>query len=497
MSSGDDEDMEDDCLILDRVEQNDSTLTVLQIGGGPSSNEEEIFDSTRPIQREFYDQSAYSRLGECIAGNTHLKILYVNMTGGYKLTSADRGFYNGLIRNSSIKELTINFNRLRPFVGGEIHAIFNAYQANSSHLTKIQLSNVGMQHQDGGDHIINTTFGCCTNLQEISINNCNLADEHLLPMVETIRGHRMLNCLNLTSNMIGNEGCEVLATLLNDPNSNLQSVYLYNNQIKSAGAITLANSLTSNTKLDTLFLAENPIDSNSIQDAFCNLLCNASSINETYASNHTLNAICRLWGGPLQPLLQLNTGSNKSHVAIKKILHCHPSMNMEPLYEWDAKGEQTLKALPYVIDWFKRAEEVLAGGTIISTAINSTNEDHSIVSDDYKDDCSASIESEDDADNEDTYVLDGEDTNNSSVDSDGDDDANSDLGDGDSSGEEEKSHQDRVVSDNEDTAGMYNISVRKLSAIFQFSLAMPLLFEGIARFDTNDIGSTDNKRKRK
>ena len=78
-----------------------------------------------------------------------------------------------------------------------------------------------------------------------------------------------------------------------------------------------------------------------------------------------------------------------------------------------------------------------------------------------------------------------------------DDDANSNLGDGDSSGEDEKSHQDRVVSDNEDTAGMYNISVRKLSAIFQFSLAMPLLFEGIARFDTNDSGSTDNKQKRK
>ena len=92
MSSGDEEDMADDCLILHRVEQNDATLTVLQIGGGPSSNEEEIFDSTRSIQREFYDQSAYSRLGECIVGNTHLKILYVNMTGGYKLTTADRGF---------------------------------------------------------------------------------------------------------------------------------------------------------------------------------------------------------------------------------------------------------------------------------------------------------------------------------------------------------------------------------------------------------------------
>ena len=31
---------------------------------------------------------------------------------------------------------------------------------------------------------------------------------------------------------------------------------------------------------------------------------------------------------------------------------------MEPLFDWDADGEQTLKALPYVISWFGRAEAV-------------------------------------------------------------------------------------------------------------------------------------------
>ena len=33
---------------------------------------------------------------------------------------------------------------------------------------------------------------------------------------------------------------------------------------------------------------------------------------------------------------------------------------MEPLFEWDAEGEQSLKALPYAIDWFERAEEAVA-----------------------------------------------------------------------------------------------------------------------------------------
>ena len=41
---------------------------------------------------------------------------------------------------------------------------------------------------------------------------------------------------------------------------------------------------------------------------------------------------------------------------MKKILEYHPNIDFEPLFQWDAEGEQTLKALPYVVDWFDRAE---------------------------------------------------------------------------------------------------------------------------------------------
>ena len=46
---------------------------------------------------------------------------------------------------------------------------------------------------------------------------------------------------------------------------------------------------------------------------------------------------------------------------MKKILKYHPNIDMSPLFEWDLDGEQTLKALPYVVDWFERAEEAVAG----------------------------------------------------------------------------------------------------------------------------------------
>ena len=62
-------------------------------------------------------------------------------------------------------------------------------------------------------------------------------------------------------------------------------------------------------------------------------------------------------GVQLVRLLNINKeGANKSHIAIEKILKHHPNIDMEPLFEWDAEeGERNLKALPYVVDWFRRA----------------------------------------------------------------------------------------------------------------------------------------------
>ena len=55
-------------------------------------------------------------------------------------------------------------------------------------------------------------------------------------------------------------------------------------------------------------------------------------------------------------------GTNKSHVAIKKILKYHPNIDMGPLFEWgmEEEGEQNLKALPHVVNWFERARVAVA-----------------------------------------------------------------------------------------------------------------------------------------
>ena len=255
------------------------------------------------------------------------------------------------------------FCRGHNIAGGVGQEILQVYQENNSHLTYLIVKNARLQ--SGGDRVIVDTLRCCRSLQRIDLNYCNITDEQLLPIVDAVRGHSMLEKLQLYGNDIGNAGCELLATLLADPNYNLRILSLGRNAINNEGATAIANSLINNNKLQQLYLYNNQIDQ-SVQDVFSYIICNVSNINNTHSSNHTLQTLelGQSFGhrnGPhLASLLRLNDDTNKSHVAFKKILKYQPNIDMELLFQWDAEGEQTLNALPYVIDWFERAREAIA-----------------------------------------------------------------------------------------------------------------------------------------
>ena len=166
-----------------------------------------------------------------------------------------------------------------------------------------------------------------------------------------------MEVLKLEHNRIGDVGCQALTTLLQDPNCNLHTLILNHNRINNEGAIAIANSLANNNKLKKLDLRDNQIDNQHIvKIAFAKLFCNTTSINSIHSSNHTLNDLVlqRVFS-----LLDLNKGTNKKHVAMIKILKYYPNIDMEELFEWGSNNERNLMALPYVIDWFDRAEEAV------------------------------------------------------------------------------------------------------------------------------------------
>ena len=58
----------------------------------------------------------------------------------------------------------------------------------------------------------------------------------------------------------------------------------------------------------------------------------------------------------------MNMGRNKSHVAIRKILEHHPNIlaDMNPFFaDWIFDDEQSLKALPHVINWLNKAAKAV------------------------------------------------------------------------------------------------------------------------------------------
>ena len=58
-------------------------------------------------------------------------------------------------------------------------------------------------------------------------------------------------------------------------------------------------------------------------------------------------------------LLKINEKRNKRHVAMEKIILYHPDIDMAQLYGWDSEDERTLKALPFVLEWFERARKAV------------------------------------------------------------------------------------------------------------------------------------------
>lgn len=124
--------------LIHRVEQNDPTLTELMISTGddkcfdPSSN----IRLLRPSDSSY--ESAYNRLG--------LRSLTTYLLDDIALDITDRGFFDGLLRNSSIKclELGGDNNALMARLGPEVLV---AYHANNN-LTRLSLVFADMRNGD-------------------------------------------------------------------------------------------------------------------------------------------------------------------------------------------------------------------------------------------------------------------------------------------------------------------------------------------------------------
>jgi len=188
-----------------------------------------------------------------------------------------------------------------------------------------------------------------TQLQKLDLRRSDIDDEGIEALVDSLAGVNRLRQLHLSNNRsITVRGWKAVATLLATPGSNLEKLNFSNNTIEDEGARIFASALVNNTTLKALYLDGNHLITATGRAPFKKLLCDTSSVNNTYLSNHTLEQT----GTTISPWVDWNRMNNadKQQVAMKKIIHVHSYFDMQPFFEWE------FKVLPLMIDWFKKAD---------------------------------------------------------------------------------------------------------------------------------------------
>jgi len=193
-------------------------------------------------------------------------------------------------------------------------------------------------------------------LEKLSIDHCSIGDEGALVFANALANNNQLQYLNLGSNqLITIKGWKAVSTLLEMPCTNLKSLGVsYNNNIGDEGALVFANALKNNSTLKTLEMQGCGVSAKGWWAPFSKLLCDTSSVNSTYLSNHTLEHLSYrgidvgAQVGIVHSLATNHEMEDKHQVAMVKILQNHSHFDMEPFFEWE------FSVLPLMINWVEK-----------------------------------------------------------------------------------------------------------------------------------------------
>jgi Ran GTPase-activating protein (RanGAP) involved in mRNA processing and transport len=191
-----------------------------------------------------------------------------------------------------------------------------------------------------------------SSLRWLNLHSNAIADEALGVLVEGIENFS-LEYVNLSyNNLITPSGLAVLTSIFRRESCSLKEIYLSPTIIEDREVVAFAEGLVGNESLTHFLFGCRNLTATGWA-AFSTLLCDTSSVNNTYLSNHTLQRIggYSLDGIPpsVRQYLEINL-QNEYNVPICKILMSYSDLDMTPLLQWK------LKLLPFVLAWFERAQ---------------------------------------------------------------------------------------------------------------------------------------------
>ncbi|KAK1734006.1 leucine-rich repeat protein [Skeletonema marinoi] len=303
------------------------------------------------IQTDLGDQGLRS-LGHFLRNHnalTHLRFVYFHVD-----TDCAHNIAMALVqcRHNSLLSFELDETNISDEAFSEIAtALRTQSQLEELHLGR---NNIG---RDGCVALVNTLcVWQSSNLKFLDLSSNNIDDLRLCALVEGMSNCSNLQNLYLSDNdQITAAGIRSMSPLFQSESCSLKCIMLDSINLGDEGAIALADGLRGNKSLRHLMF--DPVSAG-VTDvgwaAFSKLLCDTSSINNTYLSNHTLEWVGSLFydDSDIPPDIRQYIAWNKDQridAAICKILKTHDHFDMKPFFQWK------LKFLPVMVAWFQRA----------------------------------------------------------------------------------------------------------------------------------------------
>ncbi len=281
------------------------------------------------------------------------KLKELSLTNNIDIDDAGVAAFAHGLRNigSSLRELNLSGNS----IGSEGLSTLAAALANSTSLKILDLSYNNFSMAAAGLESLSVWLRrvALDKLRLRCCEICDIDDEGMQALAEEAINH--CKDLHLQYNYITASGCRHLSNSLQSESCRLKNLHLGYNHISDDEAEILALGLVGNKTLRGLhFEEEDPLSfSPEVSAAFSKVLCNTSTVNDTYLSNHTIR---KLWGHvednfdeDVDFYLRLND-DHPQFAARCKILINHNHLNMAPLLQWE------LRCLPLAVGWFERAK---------------------------------------------------------------------------------------------------------------------------------------------
>ena len=276
-------------------------------------------------------------LGRDIGRNTYLKCL----TSSADVLDEDdeiatpenlESFFTCLSNNRSLTHLFLelyDFSRARlevlhPFVIENQNLIYLQLHECGFDLRAIQLlANAFRQRRNP------------KSIKVINMGGANIIDEMVTPIIEICSSCPGLQVLDMSYSRIGNQGCNLLANMLEHPGCKLKQLDLQGITIDDEAARILASSLANNNKLKRLWLRYCKSITAKGMGNFFGIL-QSTSIDGTMNANHSLESFYdsswreeglrepefrKLLSNELMFCLQSNEIRNKNAAARRKIFH--------------------------------------------------------------------------------------------------------------------------------------------------------------------------------